>query len=112
MSWSTYIGPTAAADIKASLDVAPLPPELAPHVQEQVDKAKATALAIVKSGVIGDADAHFFVSLSGHANPGHVPAEGWANDCISVSVSQATVATEPVEVEEDTSDQAEEQPVE
>jgi hypothetical protein len=31
---------------------------------------------------------HYNVSVSGHANEGHVPASGWANDTISVSVTQ------------------------
>lgn len=35
------------------------------------------------------------VSISGHVNPGGVPREGWANDFVSVSVSNASVG--PVE---------------
>lgn len=112
MSWSTYIGPTAAKDVKASLDVAPLPEGVSDQVQEQVAVAKKAALAIVKSGAVGGTDKHFNVSLSGHANPDHEPAEGWANDCITVSVAQITVATEPAAAEDTGEGAVEEQAAE
>lgn len=104
MSWTTHIGPTSAGEIEASLKVAPLPDGLSAEALEQIELAKMLALAIVQDGCVGDEDQHFYVSLSGHANPEHQPTEGWANDCVSVSVSQATVATEPA-VAEDTSEQ-------
>lgn len=52
--------------------------------------ARSAVLALIDSATVGDPELHTFnVSLAGHANPGHEPAEGWSNDCVSVSVSQA-----------------------
>lgn len=58
--------------------------------REQFEKARELAATLIESGVVGDPANHTFrVSLSGHANPAHVPAEGYANDLVSISVSQA-----------------------
>lgn len=70
---------------KATLASADTEPD--PAALEQIDKAKAAALELVASGIVGTGT--FYVSLSGHANPGHKPVKGWANDCVSVNVSCA-----------------------
>lgn len=57
---------------------------------EQVDAAIAAAKSIASSGAIGAPDASFAVQLSGHANPSHAPVPGWANDCVTVYITQAT----------------------
>lgn len=57
------------------------------HVKEQVVVACEVAKLIAESGVIGK-DKDYVVSLSGHANEGHEPKEGYANDYIAVSISQ------------------------
>ncbi len=58
---------------------------------EQLEVAIDAAQGLILSGLVGDpAGKRFNVSLSGHVNPNHEPAEGWANDYISISVSQAT----------------------
>jgi hypothetical protein len=57
-------------------------------VVEQVRQAKVMTNSIIVSGVVGDKDKEFYVNLSGHANPDHEPKEGWANDMISISISQ------------------------
>jgi hypothetical protein len=57
---------------------------------EQFQAARWAADDLIDSGVVGDADKFLFsVSLSGHGNENHEPAEGWANDAITVSIYQA-----------------------
>jgi hypothetical protein len=58
------------------------------HVDEAAAAAKQAALDLIASGVVGDGDAPIRVSLSGHANPDHEPAEGWANDFVSINIYQ------------------------
>lgn len=86
MSWSasaTDIDPAAIDGIEP-----PYPVEGEPA--EQLAKAKELAALLADSGVVGDPAEHRFnVALSGHANPDHEPAEGYANDTVSVTVSQA-----------------------
>lgn len=66
------------------------------EVDAQIRAARAAAAAVIDSGTVGQ-DANvpqgrkdFAISISGHANPGHEPAQGWANDCINISISQKT----------------------
>lgn len=59
----------------------------ADEVAEQYEVAVAAALAIIASGSVGTT-ASLRVALSGHANPGHGKREGWANDTITVTVSE------------------------
>lgn len=57
-----------------------------PAMDEQFD----AALAAASSGmtrVVGDGNIN--VTLSGHANPGHRPRQGFANDLVTVSVTSA-----------------------
>jgi hypothetical protein len=60
------------------------------HVVDQLTAAKDAAIGLIESGSLGTADARYTVILSGHANPGHVPAPegGWANDCVTISIYQ------------------------
>lgn len=46
-------------------------------------------IEIVDSGALGDPEAEFNVTFSGHANPGNVKTPGWANDFLQISISQA-----------------------
>lgn len=87
MSWTAY---AASVDIDgiATIEV-PYPIDDDPR--EQFEKAKQLAIDLVESGVVGGSPDHRFnVSLSGHANPGHEPTEGWSNDAVTISISQAT----------------------
>ena len=43
---------------------------------------------IIDSGLVGSGDKEYHINLSGHVNPNHEPAPGWANDCLTVTVSQ------------------------
>ena len=55
-----------------------------------MDEQFDAALAAASSGlcnIVGDGNIN--VTLSGHANPGHRPRAGYANDLVTVSVSSA-----------------------
>jgi hypothetical protein len=55
-----------------------------------MDEQFDAVLAAASSGlthVVGDGNVN--VTLSGHANPGHQPRQGWANDLVTVSISSA-----------------------
>lgn len=56
------------------------------HVAEAVEAAAVAAVSIARVGAVGGEKVS--VSLSGHANPNHEPNPPWANDTISVSVTQ------------------------
>lgn len=60
---------------------------------EQLAAARNAAVAIMASGAVGGEGKDFVVSLSGHGNPGHEPTRGWANDCVTVNVSQKGAAS-------------------
>lgn len=60
--------------------------------KEQVEMAIESAVSIIASGAVGNDEKDFTVSISGHANENHEPASGWANDTITVSVTQKSAA--------------------
>ncbi len=66
----------------------PAVPELGPDCEEQKQAARAAAKALIDSGAAGGEGKDFRVNIYGHANPGHEPTSGYANDCIGVSVTQ------------------------
>lgn len=57
-------------------------------VRETWPAAKAAAYAIATSRALGGADL-VYVSLSGHVNPLHAPRDGWSDDTVTVTVTQA-----------------------
>jgi hypothetical protein len=59
-----------------------------PEHRDQANLAVQTVFTLIASGVVGDPDGKYNVSLSGHGNKGHVPAPGWANDCLGINVYQ------------------------
>lgn len=66
--------------------------EVFPAMDEQFDVAVEMARVALlgtadRKPVVGDGNVN--VTLSGHANPGHKPRQGWANDYVSVHVSSA-----------------------
>ena len=94
MSWSAYRqNPARGADLTGFTTS---PEALTPEMDEQFTEAKRVAGVIIESGVVGDPQGWFNISLSGHANPGHKPAEGWANDSCVVNIYQATPPKENV----------------
>lgn len=92
MSYSVYTV-TDGAGIDAAIDALVISYDHLPEADAQLAAAKEAAKAIVKSGTVGDpASVIFQVSISGHANPNHAPASGYANDAANVSVSQTNQA--------------------
>lgn len=55
---------------------------------EQIDAVAQAAVSIVNSGVVAGQGKQVYVGLSGHANPNHEPASGYANDEIYISIKQ------------------------
>lgn len=87
MSWSASVTNISIDEIDS---IVSFPAELSEEAKEQFEAAKEHAKALAESGVVGDVENHRFnVNLAGHANPGHEPAEGWANDGIAVNVAQS-----------------------
>ena len=64
-------------------------------MDEQFEAALNMARIAWLRKVVGDGNIN--VTLSGHANPGHKPRQGWANDLVTVSVSSAVRAEAPAE---------------
>lgn len=63
-------------------------------MDEQFDAALEAARVLLRlGGFIPDprtgSQGNVNVTFSGHANPGHLPRRGWANDVVTVSVSSA-----------------------
>lgn len=94
MSWGLSIQVPAGTDpneaVEAAADEYRQRSKPEDPVNEALATACGTAVALLNSGAVGDPQAHdYAISLNGHANPEHKPAPGWANDYISISVSQA-----------------------
>lgn len=91
MSWSGY-GTFRYDNAEQGIaDIAVSPDSDNPDQIEQVKAAKEAILALVKSSaVVNDVSQDVAVSLTGHANPGHKPTTGYANDMITVTLSQVT----------------------
>jgi hypothetical protein len=86
MSWSCSFPNRKAFEEKNS---SPPPPTDGP-AKEQFDVAHDVASKIIESGCVGGEGKEFGIYLSGHANEGHEPSPRYANDTVSVSVSQIT----------------------
>jgi hypothetical protein len=65
---------------------------------EQAEAAVEAVNTLIDSGVLGEVGTakkpgmRFTVSVSGHANPDHKPADGMANDSVNITISQYTAA--------------------
>jgi hypothetical protein len=94
MSYTAYIGPVPKSELTEPDLAAALAEAIAPIAEANPDQADAMddhAKALAKAlpelvAVVGPDDALVRVSVSGHANPGHEPVEGWADDAIHVDV--------------------------
>jgi hypothetical protein len=75
-SFEAYKGQLASSDYK-----------LDDSADEQARAGIVAAKALVDSGFVGTGLVN--ASVNGHANPGHVPTRGWANDAVGISVSSA-----------------------
>jgi hypothetical protein len=58
-----------------------------PH-RDQAEEAVRSVFQLAASGVVGDPNGKYKVTLSGHGNPDHKPAPGWGNDFVTISVYQ------------------------
>jgi len=99
MSWSKLIQVPAGQTLDQIRDTITAVPAIgndSKERDEQVETAAQAVLAVIDSGVVGEPGAGFYVTLSGHANPNHQPASDWANDWLSISISQSS----PVPVEQ------------
>jgi hypothetical protein len=92
MSWSETFGPVQRDAVA----------EYEPHNEatrqslDQFEQARAAAVAIIDAGVVGAPDDHrFYVTLGGHANPGHEVQDGYARDGLSLNVTQAASNAPP-----------------
>ena len=94
MSWTVPCPSSTAESIEASARNAyaqyrstynPAGDELA-AMDEQFEAALAAAHGILASGAVGEGAC--MVTMSGHANPGHLPRKGWSNDAITVAIVQ------------------------
>lgn len=58
---------------------------------------KAAAVKLVEdfAALLGDGYGEVSVNVSGHANVGHRPTFGWADDCLTVTVQAIARAPEP-----------------
>lgn len=91
MSWTVWATDVSLDNVEETLDkrFEELNPEQTVEMVEQFDDAVESVYMFISGASLGDPDTKKFnVSISGHANPSHEPATGWANDCITVSVNQ------------------------
>jgi hypothetical protein len=96
MSWFVSVTDADPATAEAALATAydeyktrivSTDPETDAGTDEQFAAAVAAAVAVVSGGVVGEGNVN--LSLSGHANPGHKPRSGYANDAVTVAVTSA-----------------------
>ncbi len=59
-----------------------------PEHQDQYESALGAVILLLSTGVVGSEGKTFKVSVSGHGNPNHEPASGWANDFVSINIYQ------------------------
>lgn len=104
MSYSFSVPKTTVADFEAAASAAKASyvDSLAGNDQVldqlasgQADEAIKAVSALVASGAVGTGTV--LATINGHANPGHAPTPGWANDTVTISVSCADVYAPPAE---------------
>ena len=91
MSWSISIEATAVEDFAAKADAARAAATVQtynPEGADQADLAVKIAKEIVASGTVAGPGRKVYVTLSGHANPGHEPRTGYAKDCVNINIGQ------------------------
>jgi hypothetical protein len=89
MSWSFAVPAAPAEHFEANAADAQqhhlaANPTLIVEAAQQIDEVIEAAVALVKSGAVGDGTVQ--ATLTGHANPGHRPAAGWSNDSITIAL--------------------------
>lgn len=90
MSWSVAIPAVPEDEFEKALDDIALPDyaktsDTEREWQEQLDGAKAAALALFHSGALGHGGM-FHAALNGHANPEHEARDGYSNDFVNLAM--------------------------
>lgn len=86
MSWSTRTKVVAKKDADAAIDALTTGDDNVAH-EDQLRSAKLAAKVLL-ANIPGP---YVLVTMSGHANAvGWQQKTGWANDCVTVSISQST----------------------
>ena len=87
MSWSlSYANAEEFRDDRPSFMSMAVNADVPPETKEQIAAAREAAFVLLGSKAVGTLDVQ--INLSGHANTDHEPAQGWANDAITVSIVQ------------------------
>lgn len=99
MSWSVTLSDVAVADVEetarkmyaeqAARAAVPATVEMDEQFEAALAAARSLYSAVREQGTVLPGGVN--VVLTGHANPGHNPQPGWANDHVSVSVSDSRV---------------------
>jgi hypothetical protein len=92
MSWyiPAFIVPKGTQNFSELIDSqVPIGQEDVEEAHEAANGGKSVAKQLIASGAYGDWDEHaFYVTISGHANPGNVAPPGWSDDFISINIRQ------------------------
>lgn len=88
MSWSTIAVSVGGDSVDKDLEALVAQGQEGPEVDRSLEAVKQAAADLIRSGVVGNPSHTFRVAAGGHVNPGNEPAEGWANDCLNLSISQ------------------------
>jgi outer membrane protein TolC len=90
MSWSLSVPKTPRHEFAAAVDAASPSPTLpSSDVVQEMDEQVAAAKSAMKAFTAAfRPEAALLGSAYGHANPGHAPRDGWANDTVSVQVTE------------------------
>ncbi len=92
MSWGFGINESRFADAKERIREAKAAYDFdqvgGDEAREQANAAEKALVALIETETVVGPGQGFRATLGGHSNPGHEPREGWANDTITVSLSQ------------------------
>ena len=87
MSWSAELK-TNGTHFVNDLDGLETPTNASEETVDQFKEAKACAAEIIRSGVCGNDNCEFEVTLRGHTNQYHAKVKGLARDTLTVTVTQ------------------------
>lgn len=67
---------------------------LSKEANDALENAIRAADSLVWSGYYGEpSEVTLRVNVSGHSNPGYKPAQGWANDHVTINIVQVSDGT-------------------
>jgi hypothetical protein len=84
MSWTAQL-----LAVNGEVTVRYADPSLENNDEARAQFVAASELAgkLIDTGVVGE-NKNYVINVSGHANPDHEPAEGFANDTVTIQVYQ------------------------